>query len=180
MTKLRNMLPILTTNNLANGVLCDAKQLPDHRKSYQTWLIHFSNLDNLLFGQLCGSLSRASNGIKSALVSTVGHVFFVRSNKQMRGIATSSVVAFMARLQSARYFFSKRVLPSQPVSHASSRLLLPVLNNSGMWRKSSVTMVRFFRNPKPALIRLSFLHMPPKSYNGWGFSYHTCGEFATG
>lgn len=172
----RNVTPSLAPDDQSNAICAYYKQFSYHRKCNQSRFIHQANLNNLFFSKLCISLPRTSLSVKPALISAIIHIALVSSYKNMLRIAAWPVIALMARLKPVRYFLSIGVFPCKAMRKIALRLFHSGFYGSRMRSKPTIAMMGFLSKPRPAFFCLSFLNVSPKSYFGWGFGCHMCGE----
>ncbi len=173
------MLPRFSSYNQADAVISDPEQFSDHRKSYHPRLVHCSNLNHLFFSKFCASLIGASKRVKPAFISAINQIFLVRSNENVIRVDANPVVTLMTRLKTFWNLLPVCVLPRKAVGYFHCRFFLTGAYRSWVWRKTSVTVMGFVPNPRPALRWISLFNVSPESDRGFGFSYHMGTEYDT-
>lgn len=170
-----HMLPRPSLDDKKNGAFANAEQPSDHVERHDPRSIHCPYFNNLSLAQLGRSRLRSSSSIKSAFNHAITHIFCVSSKPQMRRIAATPIIAFVTALKTFGNW-SIGIFPRQPVSRY--RFRSPSIFIPAFWIRSkfSVSMMRFFSKPWPAIVRSAFLDLSPESFLGWGFGHHACGE----
>jgi hypothetical protein len=93
------MFPNLSNNNCPDSLLVDSKYFGHFRVSHKFRLKQFSNFKNILFGKFCLGVFLSANSMLPIFRNFIGHVFALRTNKQMRRPNARRVIAMVEYAQ---------------------------------------------------------------------------------